>query len=421
MRKSEIFDEFVKVAQDKGLVSSDKSYRALEKNPRADSLSVDDIAKLYQVKNESPKNMNYKNNIMEIAHTSSAIVSPAYDRINGLFENNIERQNIMLNIVNKRNDGLLTQKKYAEHELMMSLIKISNRLSQENNPELKNLSDACLKQAESNQNQLRKNAVLDPMTWAIIGTVVAALAGLYVHQHIDEADRGFELNHENLKKEVTDLVESESSFGVGYDFSDDFKDIMSQFSDKLDEFYALYEKIKPLITTIEKPRTKKELIEFAKSPQGDMFIKAYNTFKDASANMSEYLKKVKQNFERQDYKKRQITDSGSLTDMADRLKLHGGPGLIKDDFDDVRRAIPPYMESIESMLKVLKSAERLKNLAKRQLESAKSKTTSTGAPDFRSMDQTSPSYKPSVPGTPGSSGSPGTPGTSGSSGPSGII
>ena len=406
MRKSEIFDEFVKIAEDKGLVSSEKSYQALEKNPRADSLSVDDIAKLYQVKNESPKNMNYKNNIMEIAHASSAIVSPAYDRLNGLVENNIERQNIMLNIVNKRNDGLLTQKKHAEHELMMSLIKISNDLNQKN-PKLKRLSDSCLKQAESYQYQLRKNALFDPITWGIIGAVALTIGGLYVHQHIDESDEGFELNHQNLKKEVDQMVNSNSNWGVGTDYSEDFKDVLSQFSIKLDDFYNLYERIKPMITDIERPRTQDELIQFAKSSKGKQFVKAYSTFGKAAINMKQYLGAVQKNFDNESYKKRQIKDKGWMTKVVDKMKVfRGGAGLIKDDFDDVKRYLPAYVASIDSMLQILKSSQELQRLAERQIEQAKSKSSvSSAGPDFRSMDETAPGYKPSGPTTTSPTGS----------------
>ena len=46
--------------------------------------------------------------------------------------NNIERQNILLHIVNKRNDGLLTQRKYAQKELMLSLVRIANDLDNKN-------------------------------------------------------------------------------------------------------------------------------------------------------------------------------------------------------------------------------------------------------------------------------------------------
>ena len=90
--------KFVKVAQEKGIVSSKD---------------------LYEVKPKASDDMTYKNNIMEIAHPNSLVIAPAYDKINGLVENNIERQNILLNIVNKETNGLLTQHKYASNNLIL--------------------------------------------------------------------------------------------------------------------------------------------------------------------------------------------------------------------------------------------------------------------------------------------------------------
>ena len=104
MRRSEIFESFIKIAQDKGLVSKDapeKAIKQLSKTHRHDSLSAEDIAKLYGVKIDQPKGMEYTRNIIEDAHPDSVIVSPAHDKLNGLVENNNERQNIILNIVNK--------------------------------------------------------------------------------------------------------------------------------------------------------------------------------------------------------------------------------------------------------------------------------------------------------------------------------
>ena len=125
MKRSEIFEEFAKIAQEKKIISNDskKSFKALENNPRADSLDVSAIAALYGVKPETSDDMKYKSNIMEIAHPNSLVISPANDRINGLVENNIERQNINLRIVNKNPDGLLTQRRYAQQQLALSLLE----------------------------------------------------------------------------------------------------------------------------------------------------------------------------------------------------------------------------------------------------------------------------------------------------------
>jgi len=101
MSRSEIFDSFVKIAQEKGMISNDSSEakKKLEQTGRADSLDASAIEALYGVKPDAPKSMEYKKNIMEVAHPNSVVVSPSYDKLNGLVESEIERQNINLHIV----------------------------------------------------------------------------------------------------------------------------------------------------------------------------------------------------------------------------------------------------------------------------------------------------------------------------------
>jgi hypothetical protein len=60
MFRSNVFDEFVKVAQQKGLISdaaehTEKDFH--ETNPRMDSLTIEQISKLYNNKPPAPKGM----------------------------------------------------------------------------------------------------------------------------------------------------------------------------------------------------------------------------------------------------------------------------------------------------------------------------------------------------------------------------
>src|SRR5574338_926186 len=115
MSKSEIFDSFVKIAEEQGLTSKD-SKKKLEETGRAGSDDISTIEALYGVKPDTAKGADYKKNIMEVAHPNSVVISPSYDKLNGLVENNIERQNILLHIVNKTPDGISTQRKYAQQQ-----------------------------------------------------------------------------------------------------------------------------------------------------------------------------------------------------------------------------------------------------------------------------------------------------------------
>lgn len=163
MKRSEIFDSFVKIAQEKGMISNDSSEakKKIEQTGRAGSDDISTIEALYGVKPDSAKGMDYKNNIMEAAHPNSVVVSPSYDKLNGLVENNIERQNILLNIVNKPVNGLSTQHKYAETQLLLTLVRIGDELDKRDENELRALSDVCLEQ--TSKKSFTKTAQ-DPVT-----------------------------------------------------------------------------------------------------------------------------------------------------------------------------------------------------------------------------------------------------------------
>jgi hypothetical protein len=146
---SDIFNSYIEIAQQKGLVSLaeddwKKSKDALEKNPRADSLTQEKIEKLYNLKPQSQKGMDYKKNIMEVAHPSSVVIAPSYDKLNGLVENNNQRQNILLRIVDKRTNGLLTQHKYARDEMVRALVRVANDMDNRDEDSIRTLADECI-------------------------------------------------------------------------------------------------------------------------------------------------------------------------------------------------------------------------------------------------------------------------------------
>ena len=79
-----------------------------------------------------------------MAHPNAAVVSPSHDKLNGLVENINERQNILLNIVNKPVNGLNLYHKYAEEELIKSLIRTANHMDNLNQEDLRVLADDCI-------------------------------------------------------------------------------------------------------------------------------------------------------------------------------------------------------------------------------------------------------------------------------------
>lgn len=189
---SDIFDAYAKLAIEKGIikVAQEKESKELKKYkndsyPRAGSDTLEIIENKYNVKPEKPKSQEYKNNIMEVAHPHKVILSPAYDKINALVENNIERQNIIINITQKPVNGQLTQHKYAQ-DLASSLVAIANDLDNKNIEPLRKLADECIEDLHKKAFEwsdigdwLKDKAhdVTDIGSGAIGGTTIGAIAG----------------------------------------------------------------------------------------------------------------------------------------------------------------------------------------------------------------------------------------------------
>ena len=188
MRRSDIFDSYAKIAEESGLIKSADESKELKKYkddayPRAGSDDISTIEALYGVKPDD--SIEYKYNIMEAAHPKAVVVAPSYDKLNALFENNIERQNIMLNIVMKPTTGKnVTQgPKYAKKELLMQLIRIANDMDNKNVDELRVLADDCITQLKKKTADwqdwfdVAKETSSGAGTGAVIGGVAGGILG----------------------------------------------------------------------------------------------------------------------------------------------------------------------------------------------------------------------------------------------------
>lgn len=374
MKRSEIFDNFVKIAQEKGLVSNDSSEakKKLEQTRRAGSDDVSTIEALYGVKSDAAKGMDYKSNIMEAAHPNSVVVSPSYDKLHGLVENNIERQNILLNIVNKPVNGNATQHKYAEKELILSLVRIGNDLDDGSNERLRALADTCLAQMKPLKKKAKlKKTAQDPITLGV-GLVVVTLVGVYLKNHLPFINDGFEQNHEKLVAELDDIINAgDTTLGVGYKYKPAFLQEMGNFRNKLEEFFNITQSVMPIIEKIETPSSGKELMEESKRTNVNEVKQAYDKYRTAYMNFLPYIKDVLKNFASEDYKLRQIEEKGFLSKIVDAPQiLHGGKGLVADDFDDVRHALTTYRNSLVEIAKVLRGAQSLQQQATQKLQAS---------------------------------------------------
>jgi hypothetical protein len=372
MRKSEIFDSFAKIAEEKGLISKsspEETQKKLEKTRRMDSLSIADIAKLYGTKPNTPKGMEYERNIVEVAHPSAVVIAPSYDKLNGLVENINERQDILLHIVNKTNNGYLTNTKYAEKELILSLVRIGNDLDNRDQSDLVSLADTCLAQATA--RSLRKVSQLLP-----IAAIVAGLLGaLYAKQHLAFHSDGFELDFQKAIQELDDLIESNSNLGIGYDYKPEFIAMVNDIKNKLNELNVEVQKVLPLLNKLDQPKPGsqlKQLIQQAQQSDTQEVLHALQEFKKkVYEDLYPYFRKVLQDFSNEGFKQRQIEHKGVISNMIDSTGiLHGGKGLIADDFDDVAHALQAVLGDITNIVKGLQGADNLATNAQQQLQAA---------------------------------------------------
>lgn len=375
MRKSEIFESFIKIAQDKGLISEDapeKAIKQLSKTHRHDSLSADDIAKLYNTKADRPKSMDYDRNIIEDAHPDLVVVSPSYDKLNGLVGNLNQKQDMNLNKVNKAPNGQLDNHKWAKRDLLLTLVRVGNDLDNKNKEELRSLSDHCLNQISA---PLKKEAV--PAIPVILG--IAALFGvLYAQQHMSFSNEGLQQNSEKLLSEIDDLITSNSNWGVGVSYKPEFVQEMENFKSKVTELTAAANTAEEHISQVEKPRDASEINQAIAKPEVGSATTAYNNLRAKITQFTPYFRKILADFSNEGYKQRQVVDKGLLTSLVDKTQvLSGGKGLVADNFDDVRRALAPFRQSYIDIVKVLREAGSLQKKLQAELEASKTEDSAT--------------------------------------------
>lgn len=393
MRRSEIFDNFVKIAQDKGLIaksSPEENKADLEKTHRADSLSIEDIAHLYGVKPDAPADAKYEHNIMERAHPDPVVIAPSYDKINGLIENNNERQNILLNIVNKTNDGQLLQRKLAKRNLLLSLVRVGNEMDNRGHDELRSLADVCLRQ--SSAPQIRKEAQLQ----VIIPVIAAIVGGLYAKQHLRFHSDGFTADYQKAISELDDLLNSNNNFGiVGYQYRPEFLQVVNEIKNQLAELNTAVQAILPELDKLEKPKDGPDLVRMAKEPKAHEAIQALQNFQTTVHKIYPFLLQVVNNFQNEGYKQRQIVDKGIATKVLDSTEiLHGGKGLIADDFDDAAHALETIFYDVNNIAKSLQGADGEADAAAKQLTAANASMPGGGQAGETEANPNAPAYTP---------------------------
>ena len=285
MRNSDIFDAFAKILESKDALTKKASDEAKE------------IEKLYNVEPEASEGMTYKKNIVELAHPDMAVVSPSYDKLNALVENLNERQNIMINLVNRMPTGNLTARKNAQQDLLLSIIKAANKVDDADETELTLLSDACI--TDLSKDGFKKEAAIPLAIWG-----AATLLGiLYAQQHLPNANHGYESNYDSLKDAIDKLVKSESSWGLGYSVDNAVKDDMKKLLDVTSEFHTtVYTKVNEAISSVQKPSTAKESMEIGKEEQTKTTSEAIKWMEEVLNDKLSLFNRIMSNFDSVSYK-----------------------------------------------------------------------------------------------------------------------
>lgn len=401
MRKSEIFESFVKIAQERGLVSQAEKPEHTETsfsetNPRMDSLTIEQISKLYNTKPAQPKDMEYKRNIIEDAHPESVVISPSYDKLNGLVENDNERQDIMIRIVMKNPDGHLVNRKYAKKNLLLSLVRVGNELDARNNEELRKLADACLEQMS--QKKIEKTA------WVQIAViaVVVVLGAIYAKQHLRFHSDGWQADLAKAMGEIDDLLTSNTNVGVGYAYTPAFIQTVNQLKSELNKLNTAVMKAIPILDKMQTPKNAEELKSMLDEPETKDAVKAVQDLQAQMQSSYPFINTVINSFGNESYKQRSIAEKGILTSVVDSAEfLHGGAGLVADDFDDVKHALQTLKVDLSNLAKIMQGVESVKDKAQQELSASQSEVSSsfTGTPQ----------KAPTAPAPTGDAGTPAAP------------
>ncbi len=369
---SDILKDFEKILS-KGAIS-----KKAEKNH--ETRSPKEINDLYHVKPDAPKGMTYDRHIGQLAHKDLVVILPTHDKLNGLVETDQERQNIMINLVVKPTHGNLGSKKWAETQLLGSLIRVAQDLDNQNIEELRVLADTCI-------NQLHKKALAPLAIVGIVAAVAAAGGLLYWQQHHDAESLGFRQDSLVMISELKDLDEATGGWGRD-SYKAEFKAEIESVMTEIDALNTEYSSLEGIIEEIESMRTGSQLktiIDTAKTLQNKPNYQAvYEKFKAMAKNIEPMLTKLESNFKNEAYKKRQVQDKGIWSGINDMVGgvLHGGGGLIKDDFDDVVRTLPAYRASIAEVLKLIAGGESAEKKAVEDFKASQAKSKAYDANQF---------------------------------------
>jgi hypothetical protein len=338
---SEIFEEYIKI-----ITAKDKS------------------EEVYGLKPETLKDMDYKKNIMEIAHPKKVVIAPSYDPLNGLVENNIERQNIFLNIVNKPVSGQVNLYKNAKSSLVDTLVCIGTQQDLKNNDKLADLADACLRQLS--EQQTKKTAAIPLIALSVVG--IAALGGaIYWHYHAGAHSEAYKEACDHALKEIEDVL---SSTAVTY--KESFYKTLRAAQTQIEKSKAAFIEYDQIVdkmnddllqADLSSDDGKDAIIAAASLPFTKQLMDVVQTFKKELNTTQKYVYAINRQTASKAAQENLVQSRSwyqqlgkKVDDMTGNM-FYGGLGLISNDLDDINQALANLIKSGNEIVAVYKDAK----------------------------------------------------------------
>jgi len=340
--RNDVLDNLIKLAQEK-------------KSPTTTDL-------LYKQKIKKFKN------IIEEAHPEKAIVQDSYDSIQGLVENENERQNIIINILQQKHENAqLINKKYSETQLLLSLLKVANK---SNNDQLKTLAYAC-------KNQIEKKAYY---WYAAVGILTALL---YAAEHLPKVSQGLELDYGSAREALQDILDSDDSNPVlfGQDWSNELIKLTNELLSSIGKLYSKSRELVQFTSKLQKPSNSNDLVAMAQNTAlvTDM-KKAFEEFKQLRDEEIPSIQSAISKFTDNSFKALNTKNKGYLSYVTDALPggfMSGGFGFFADKLDKAAKALKAFSKSLDGVSSVIDGTIQEAQTTNSKLQAAQSQSSST--------------------------------------------
>lgn len=302
-----------------------------------------------------------KRNITEEAHPDLKVGFDSYDPVNSVLKNDNQKQDLTINILNRKQHGILVNEIYASKaRLIGSLVKTANTL-ESHDAGLTLYCDNIIR-ALDNEKMPDKVAAAQLAVMPFLAIPAGVVAIMYFQQHLPAFSSGVERDIKNMQAEIKDMLDDSAGSLIGRTYTDSFKSKLNFAYTNLTKIGNAFQFIKQRLSQMILPKNGEELLETKDDPKNEQTIQYFDKFTEMSLAMIQYLNKFKVAMQNQDMKEMQIQQKGKLQQLIDDTHiLSGRYGLIRDDIDDMIRFVDPLVGSLTKMIETIKQAKEKSN------------------------------------------------------------